>query len=71
MDLGIALGSAVATAADLRVDCRILFSAGKAAEEMGYADGDVLWQGIPISIRGKNPFFDRKPSLWQTEEKHG
>ena len=70
MDLGIALGSAVATAADLRVDSRILFSAGKAAEEMGYLDGDILWQGVPISIRGKNPFFDRKPSLWQTEEKH-
>ena len=66
MDLGIALCSAVSIAADLRVDNRILFSAGKAAEEMGYFDGeDIIWQGIPISIAGKNVFFDRKPSLWQ------
>lgn len=66
MDLGIAIGSAVATAADLRVDNRILFSAGKAAEEMGYFDDeDVIWQGIPLSITGKNPFFDRKPTLWR------
>ena len=66
IDLGIAIGSAVAAAADLRIDNRILFSAGKAAEEMGYLDGqDIIWQGIPLSIGGKNPFFDRKPSLWQ------
>lgn len=65
MDLGIAIGSAVAAAADLRVDNRILFSVGKAAEEMGYLDEDIIWQGIPLSISGKNPFFDRKPSLWQ------
>ena len=31
MDLGIALGSAAATAADLRVDTRIMYSIGKAA----------------------------------------
>lgn len=65
MDLGIAIGSAVAAAADLRVDNRILFSVGKAAEEMGYLDEDIIWQGIPLRISGKNPFFDRKPSLWQ------
>lgn len=65
IDLGIAIGSAVSVAADLRVDSRILFSAGKAAEEMGYTEGSVIWEGIPISISGKNVFFDRKPSLWQ------
>lgn len=66
MDLGIAIGSAVAAAADLRVDNRIMFSIGKAAEEMDYPDGEnVIWQGIPLSIAGKNMFFDRKPSLWQ------
>lgn len=66
MDLGIALSSAVATAADLRIDNRILFSAGKAAGEMGYCEGeDIIWQGVPINIAGKNVFFDRKPSLWQ------
>lgn len=66
MDLGIALSSAVSVAADLRIDNRILFSVGKTAEEMDYLNGaDIIWQGIPISISGKNVFFDRKPSLWQ------
>ncbi len=68
MDLGIALSSAAGLAADMRVDNRILFSAGKAAEEMDYAGGeDIIWQGIPLSISGKNIFFDRKPSLWQKQ----
>lgn len=65
MDLGIALSSAVSQAAELRVDNRILFSAGKAAEEMHYLDGDIIWQGIPISITGKNVFFDRKAEMWK------
>ena len=60
IDLGIALGSAVSIAADDRVDNRIMFSIGKAAAEMNYADDSVVWQGIPISISGKNIFFDRK-----------
>ncbi len=65
MDLGIAISSAVAQAAELRVDNRILFSAGKAAEEMHYLEGDIIWQGIPISITGKNVFFDRKAEAWK------
>ncbi len=65
VDLGIALSSAVSQAAALCVDSRILFSAGKAAEEMHYLDGDIIWQGIPISITGKNVFFDRKPEAWR------
>lgn len=40
------------------VDNRIMFSVGKAAAEMGYAE-NVLWLGIPISISGKSIFFDR------------
>lgn len=61
MDLGIALSSAVSIAADMRVDNRIMFSIGKAAEEMNYVeDHDIIWQGIPVSISGKNVFFDRK-----------
>jgi uncharacterized ferredoxin-like protein len=60
VDLGIAVGSAVAVAADCRVDNRIMFSAGKAAGEMGYTEEQVLWQGIPLSISGKSIFFDRK-----------
>lgn len=60
IDLGIALCSAAAVAADERVDNRIMFSIGKAAEEMGYSNEDsVLWHGIPLSIAGKNVFFDR------------
>ena len=60
MDLGIALGSACALAADLRTDTRIMMSIGKAAEELKYIDGNIMWQGVPISISGKSPFFDRK-----------
>lgn len=59
VDLGIALASACAAAADLRIDNRIMFSIGKAAMEMEFGYGDVIWQGIPLSITGKNVFFDR------------
>ena len=60
-DLGIALGSAVSRAADLRIDNRILFSAGKAAVELGmFGDGIRVAYAIPLSVTGKNPFFDRK-----------
>ena len=61
IDVGIALGSAAATAADLRMDSRILFSAGRAAKEMGLL-GENVGQvfGLPLSVSGKSPFFDRK-----------
>lgn len=57
-DLGIAISSAVAVAAIDMVDNRIMYSVGKAAAEMDYAE-NVLWLGIPVSISGKNIFFDR------------
>ena len=61
MDLGIAIGSAVAAAADDRVDNRVLFSAGRAAMSLGLMGEDVhMVMGIPLSVKGKNPFFDRK-----------
>ena len=60
MDLGIALSSAVAVAAQAHVDNRIMLSLGKAAMEMHYTDQMVLWHAIPLSISGKNTFFDRK-----------
>ena len=60
LDLGIALGSAVSVAADLRADTRIMFSVGKAAMELGLVKEGILWQGIPVSISGKSIFFDRK-----------
>lgn len=60
IDLGIAVSSAVAVAADERVDNRVMFSIGKVAEEMGFAVPGVRWQGIPLNVSGKNIFFDRK-----------
>ena len=62
MDVGIALGSAAAKAADLRMDNRILFSAGRAAQELGLMGEKVrLIYGLPLAVSGKSPFFDRKP----------
>ncbi|MBP3664792.1 MAG: hypothetical protein J6J03_06485 [Tyzzerella sp.] len=58
IDLGIAVSSAVVAAAMDMVDNRIMFSVGKAAEEMDLEEG-VMWLGIPISVSGKNIFFDR------------
>lgn len=59
-DLGIALGSAVSRAADMRIDNRILYSAGKAALELGFlGEGVVLAYGVPLAVAGKSPFFDR------------
>lgn len=59
-DLGIALGSAVSRAADLRLDNRIMYSAGKAAIEAGLLQKGVdIAYGIPLSVTGKSPFFDR------------
>jgi uncharacterized ferredoxin-like protein len=37
-----------------------MFSIGKAAEEMDYSQPGVIWNGIPLSVSGKNIFFDRK-----------
>ena len=60
-DLGIAVGSAASVAADSRVDTRIMFTAGKAAVGMGLLGDQVrIAYGIPLSVSGKNPFFDRK-----------
>jgi len=60
-DLGIAIGSAAATAADMRVDTRVLFSAGRAALNLKLLGNDVkLAYGFPISATGKNPWFDRQ-----------
>ena len=60
MDLGIALGSAVALAADSRIDNRIMFTIGKAAASLGLLGEYKLIMGIPLSVSGKSPFFDRK-----------
>lgn len=60
-DLGIALGSAVSVAAAHHVDNRIMFTLGRAAINLNlFDDKEVrVAYGIPISVSGKNPFFDR------------
>jgi uncharacterized ferredoxin-like protein len=59
MDLGIALGSAVAIAADHRIDNRIMFTIGKAAESLKVLGEYKMIMGIPLATTGKSPFFDR------------
>lgn len=59
LDLGIALGSAVKTASLHNVDNRIMYRAGVAARRMGMVDWDIAL-AVPLSVSGKNPFFDRK-----------
>lgn len=48
-----------AKAADLRVDNRVMFSAGKAAPSIGLLAGCHSIYAIPLSVSSKNPFFDR------------
>ena len=59
VDVGIALGSACATAADLRVDTRVMFSAGLAAQKLQFLGDCKTVFALPVSISSKNPFFDR------------
>lgn len=60
VDVGIAIGSACATATDMRVDTRVMFSAGWAARRLQMlGDADMVF-AIPMSVASKNPFFDRK-----------
>ena len=62
VDLGIAIGSACAKASDLRVDTRVMFSAGFAAQSLKMlGDNCDCVMAIPVSVSSKNPFFDRKP----------
>ena len=61
VDVGIAIGSACATAADHRVDTRVMFSAGLAAQQLKWLGECKQVYAIPVSASSKNPFFDRKP----------
>ncbi len=65
LDLGIALGSAVKVASELNVDNRIMNSVGQAAMKMELLKADEI-QGIPLSIKGKNMFFDRQTQITST-----
>ena len=59
MDLGIALGSAVKIAGEMNIDNRMMYSIGVAAKEMKLLEADLII-GIPMSVSGKSPYFDRK-----------
>ncbi|MCL1855930.1 MAG: DUF2148 domain-containing protein [Clostridia bacterium] len=62
-DLGIASGSAAATAMDCRIDNRMLFSAGMAALKLKlFLDTVTVCFGIGLATTGKNIFFDRPSS---------
>ncbi|MDD1727478.1 MAG: DUF2148 domain-containing protein [Methanospirillum sp.] len=58
-DLGIAVGSAVKTAQIHNADNRVFFSAGVAALSLGHLPGCTTAYAIPLSVTGKNIFFDR------------
>ncbi len=60
-DLGIAIGSACSVAMDQRIDTRVMFSAGWAAQQLGLLEGCDQVYAIALSCSSKNPFFDRKP----------
>ena len=59
IDLGIALGSAVKQASEFNVDNRMMYTIGAAAKKLGLLDCDVII-GIPLSVSGKNIYFDRQ-----------
>ena len=59
-DLGIAIGSAVSVAALHHVDNRVMFSIGRAVLNLDLFGEEVkVAYGIPLSVSGKSPFFDR------------
>lgn len=61
IDVGIAIGAACSVAADLRVDTRVMFSAGWCSMDLDYLPGCKQVLAIALSASSKNPFFDRKP----------
>ena len=61
IDVGIAIGSACAKASDLRLDTRVMFSAGWSAQQLGLLQDCHQVIALPLSASSKNPFFDRKP----------
>lgn len=62
IDVGIAVGSACAIAADCRVDTRVMYSAGVAAAQLELMKGCQQVVAILVSISSKSPYFDR-PSV--------
>ncbi len=61
IDLGIAACSAAAIASNLHVDTRIMYSVGRSCLDLRlFPEGANEALGIPLSLTGKSPFFDRK-----------
>ena len=56
-DLGIAVGSAVKTAAIHNVDNRVMYTAGLAAMRLGKLKGCSIVYGIPLSASGRNIYW--------------
>jgi uncharacterized ferredoxin-like protein len=60
VDLGIAAVSAASAANGIHIDNRIMYSIGRACVDLKLFENDVRQAlGIPLSVTGKNPFFDR------------
>lgn len=61
-DLGIATCSAASVAGLHHVDNRVMFSVGRAALNLKLFEDDQVREayGIPLSVSGKSPYFDRK-----------
>ena len=59
LDLGVAIGSAVKMAGECHIDNRIMYTIGAAVKELNLLQSDIIL-GIPLSVKGKNIFYDRK-----------
>jgi uncharacterized ferredoxin-like protein len=60
IDLGIATASAAEVAGRFHLDNRVMYSLGRASLDLGWLGPKVTQAlGIPLSVTGKNPFFDR------------
>lgn len=61
IDLGIAVDSAAGIANSFHADNRVMYSIGRACLDLKIFSQTVKQAlGIPLSVTGKNPFFDRK-----------
>lgn len=61
IDLGIATASAAELAGRFHMDNRVMYSIGRASLDLGLLPNSRQALGIPLSVTGKNPFFDRRP----------
>jgi uncharacterized ferredoxin-like protein len=60
IDLGIATASAAEVAGRFHIDNRVMYSIGRACLDLKIFGPKVKQAlGIPLSVTGKNPFFDR------------